>query len=158
MTGTNGEVLFSYDANRVNRFLWKVVRGIYMLDRGGVLPLQPPTGIELTNAQRTSGSVQAIPWFRYVRDTAPMGRYGKVFDYKWLGWKEGDLRGHAMAPNFWDGLLATLLFHDPTCECGKCAARQAGEPEADEATTETPGGDNLRDASDDANPPNGLNH
>jgi hypothetical protein len=151
VTGPDGQVLFSYDTNRVNRLLWKVVRGIYMLEQGGALPAQPPSGIELINPQNTPEHLQAIPWFRYVRDTAPMGRYGRVFDYKWLGWKDGDLRGHAVALNFWDGLLATVLFHDPACECGQCAAWQAGQPEADESTTGTIGGDILRDASDDAN-------
>jgi hypothetical protein len=53
-----------------------------------------------------------MEWFPAVRDTEPMGAYGAVFDYKWLGWKDGDLRAHAFAMLFWDGLLVGILFHN----------------------------------------------
>jgi len=43
-----------------------------------------------------------------------------VFDYNWLGWKDGAVRGHAIATMFWDELIAALLFHDPRCACGEC--------------------------------------
>lgn len=120
VTGPKGEVLFSYDANRVNRFIWKVVRGLYMLDVGGVLPQEPPAGIHLVNPRRTPEELEAIGWFPQVRNTEPLGRYGRVFDYKWIGWKDGEIRGHAIAMMFWDELIAALLFHDPRCRCGAC--------------------------------------
>jgi len=117
--GPNGEVLYSYDSKRTDPFLWKVVRGVFALEIGVLLPLAPPSGIHLINP-KTPGDLERVNWFPAVRDTQPLGRYGGVFDYKWLGWKDGNLRGHAFAMNFWDGLLAAMLFHDPRCECGQC--------------------------------------
>jgi len=120
--GPNGQVLFSYDSNRVDQFLWKVVRGIFTLELGtnAVLPTKPPAGITLMRPKQTPDELQNLAWFPRVRDTEPMGRYGRVFDYKWLSWKDGNLRGHAFAMLFWDRLLAALLFHDPSCRCGNC--------------------------------------
>src|SRR5207247_8297935 len=65
-----------------------------------------------------------ISWFPAVRDTGPLARHGAVFDYKWLGWKDEELRGHAVAMLFWDGLIAATLFHDPSCECHVCQERR----------------------------------
>src|SRR5437762_3447155 len=101
--------MFSYDTNRVNRFIWKVCRGLHALETlGGVLPQDPPAGIELVNPRTVREDLEKITWFPQVRDTAPMGLYGRVFDYKWLCWKDGNLRGHAVAINMWDGLVAAL--------------------------------------------------
>src|SRR5258705_3470274 len=42
VVGLNGELLYSYDTNRVEAFLWKVVRGLYALELCGTLPEMPP--------------------------------------------------------------------------------------------------------------------
>jgi hypothetical protein len=102
----------------VNRFLWKVVRGLYALDVGGVLPQEPPAGIRLVNPRRVPDELEQIPWFPSVRDTGPLGRYGMVFDYKWLGWKDGSLRGHAVAMLFWDRSLPRCFFIIRPAEAG----------------------------------------
>jgi len=120
VVGLNGELLYSYDTNRVDAFLWKVVRGLYALELCGTLPEMPPDGIELMIPRQTPEKLDNLVWFPMVRNTEPMGRYGRVFDYKWLSWKDGGLRGHAFAMLFWDRLLGAMLFHDPTCECGNC--------------------------------------
>jgi hypothetical protein len=145
IVGPRGEVMFTYDTNRVNRFLWKIARGLFALETGRVLPQDPPRGIELVNPKTMPDELAAIRWFPAVRNTGPLGRYGRVFDYKWIGWKDGNLRGHAMAMNFWDGLVAALLFHDPGCACGLCDEWH-GRP-----STGTNRGDNQPQASVDAN-------
>src|SRR5258705_233226 len=55
VVGPNGQLLFSYDPNRVDRFLWKVVRGIFALElgTGAVLPVEPPSGITLMHPRQT---------------------------------------------------------------------------------------------------------
>src|SRR5207253_334937 len=116
--GPNGEMLFEYDPNRVNRFLWKVARGLYTLDTSGLLPSTPPDGIELVSPRTEAEKLPG--WFPQARNTEPLGRYGRVFDYKWIGWVDAGIRGHALAMNFWDGLVATMVFHDVRCACGQC--------------------------------------
>jgi len=97
VVGPKGEVLFEYDPNRVNRFLWKIARGLYALELGRILPQEPPVGIELVLPKTAAEQLAEIQWFPTVRDTEPLAQYGRVFDYKWIGWKDGDLRGHALA-------------------------------------------------------------
>jgi hypothetical protein len=120
--GPNGEVLYAYDANRARRVIWKIARGLYRqhLDRN--LPEDRPLFVKLMDPARMEEAMRDLPWFHYVRDTAPLGRYGAVFDYKWICIVEPDKgrRGHVMAMLFWDRLIVALLFHDPGCACEKC--------------------------------------
>ncbi len=118
--GPKGELLYSFDKARVDRCLWKIVRGLYYLDLAAVLPEKTLGEIHLISPQNTADDLQKIGWFASVRDTEPMGRYGSVFDYKWLCWKDDEIRGHAFALMFWDGLIAATLFHDPACACARC--------------------------------------
>ena len=116
----NGELLYTWERARVHRFLWKIARGLYTLETDRLLPERPLGHIRILPPNQGPEDLADITWFPAVRDTEPMGTYGKVFDYKWLGWKEGELRAHAFAMLFWDGLLVVLLFHDPLCRCGQC--------------------------------------
>jgi len=123
-----------------------------MLELGTVLPKEPPSGIRLVAPRNAAEELREIKWFPAVRDTEPLARYGRVFDYKWLSWKDGELRGHAFALLFWDGLLATMLFHAPVCECGLCEDWKLGRPVKGDGAAGTNGGDNADDASADAKP------
>ena len=120
VTGSRGEVLFSYDHERTNRFIWKLVRGFYYLYLLRVLPESMMGQIVVVSATDPPHDLKRINWFSAVRDTESLAKYGRVFDYKWLCWKDGELRGHAFSMLFWDGLIAAALFHDPTCRCGTC--------------------------------------
>jgi hypothetical protein len=130
IVGPRGEVLYSFDSARVNRFLWKLVRGLYHLELGAVLPENLQAPIHLISPATPVADLENLGWFPAVRDTEPLARYGGVFDYKWLGWKDDELRGHAFAMLFWDGLIAATLFHDPRCRCGSCPASRASRADA----------------------------
>ena len=95
-----------------------------------MLPEQMRGDIHIVKPVNPPADLARIGWFPAVRDTKPLADYGGVFDYKSLGWKEGDLRGHAVAMLLWDGLIIAMLFHDPGCQCGQCPAA-ADEPTAD---------------------------
>lgn len=121
---SEGLITFQYDSARTNRVVWKLTRGLYFKDVGVVLPDTAKHVVVLTNrvtAERiimdTVGEV-----YPHVRDTESMGTYGAVFDYKWLGVRDDDGAGrmHAMAMLLWDGILAFVIFHDPTCRCVRC--------------------------------------
>lgn len=140
IVGPNDEVLYQYDTGRVRRFAWKVVRGLYYLDLDSVLPEEMRGEIHIVNPANLPEDLARIGWFAAVRDTEPLADYGRVFDYKWLGWKDGDLRGHAVAMLLWDGLIIATLFHDPTCQCGHCPATTDGpadEPACDQNARDT---------------------
>lgn len=123
--GPGGEVTFEFNKSRVDRTIWKIVRGIYYRDLGIVLPEGRPGLIRWINRQEASSKIPQIEWYPMVRDTASLGRYPDVFDYKWVCWKDGDLRGHAVGMLLWDGLIVLTIFHDPACGCPECLRRQA---------------------------------
>jgi hypothetical protein len=129
--GPHGERVYSFDRNRVDRFLWKIVRGIYYAESGLVLPERTLGAIYFVSPQQTGEQLAAIPWFPAVRDTESMGKYGAVFDFKWLGWNDAGIRGHAVAMMFWNGLIAAALFHDPTCACTTCQSRRVPQEQGD---------------------------
>ena len=139
--GPRGERTYSYDNGRTDRFLWKLIRGLYFLHLDCVLPENTIGEIHLVDPKQPPESIERLTWFPVVRDTEPLVVYGRVFDYKWIGWKDGSLRGHAVSMLFWDGLIAASLFHDPTCSCGTCAAHSS--PPAD-ARRVVPAGSQFR--------------
>jgi hypothetical protein len=70
--------------------------------------------------EKIKRAAENYPWWTLVRDTAPMGPHGGVFDYKWLGVTMDGKRAHAIAMLLWDRLALLALFHDPSCACGEC--------------------------------------
>ena len=123
--GPRGETMYSYDSARTDRFLWKLIRGLYFLHLECVLPEKAIGEIHLVGPKQPRDSIERLAWFPTVRDTEPLAVYGRVFDYKWIGWKDEGLRGHAVSILFWDGLIVASLFHDPTCSCGTCTAHSS---------------------------------
>jgi hypothetical protein len=119
---TDGSRLFHYDVRRVERITWKLVRGIYFREtEGRVLPdTTQQKRVFLLTPDHTKDIDARFPWWHLVRDTEPMGDYGKVFDYKWLGVVMEGGRMHALGILLWDRLLLLALFHDPSCVCWEC--------------------------------------
>lgn len=116
---------FNTTAGCANRLIWKLVRGLFFIHLQRLLPQNPPPSIELINGPNEVERLNTHGWFQTVRDTEPLGRYGKVFDYKWLCVAADGLRGHAFALLIWDHIVVLSMFHDPSCPCGKCREEQA---------------------------------
>ena len=118
--GPTGERTSTWDSARVERALWKIFRGIYALESSTFLPEQWIHPMWLVPPHTDPSTLEGLAWFPAVRDTQPLAKYGAVFDYKWIGWKTSEnVRFHAMAMLFWDGLIVATIFHDPTCPCGE---------------------------------------
>jgi hypothetical protein len=83
--GPRGERLFAWDGGRVERFLWKVTRGLYTLVDSRVLAEGTRKAIWLVPPGKNPTDLTALGWYPAVRDTPPLPRYGAVFDYKWIG-------------------------------------------------------------------------
>lgn len=99
---------------------WKIIRGLYALRSSTPVPLDQPHLIEIVPRSEAARRLADHAWFPLVRDTAPLGRYGAVFDYKWIGIPVLGIRAHAFAMLFWDSLIVMGLFHDPSCNCKDC--------------------------------------
>jgi hypothetical protein len=120
VTMADGSRVFNFDPDRVGRVEWKLVRGIYFGETGRFLPEDARKRIFMVMPQNDGDPAQKYPWWTIVRDTAPMGEHGAVFDYKWIGTTLDGIRGHALGILLWDRLLVLTLFHDPTCLCDQC--------------------------------------
>lgn len=116
----DGSVVFNYDVDRAGRITWKLVRGLYFSNTGRVLPETTPKRLIMLSPNENKDAADKYPWWPLVRDTAPMGVHGAVFDYKWLGTMFDKIRGHAIGVLLWDRLLIFALFHDPSCPCEQC--------------------------------------
>jgi hypothetical protein len=123
----DGAMLFSLDANRANRAIWKIVRGLYTLETDRFLPDLSFLNIEIVPRSEADRRLPGHPWFELVRNTEGLGRHQAVFDYKWLGRYVQDghvdvfeCRGNFMALLFWDALIVLCMFHDPACRCHRC--------------------------------------
>ncbi len=125
---TDGAIMFALDAVRACRVVWKLVRGLYTLETERVLPESQPHHIEIVTQSEAPKYLPSHAWFPIVRDTAPLGQYGAVFDYKWICVRltdDGRARGHAVAMLLWDALVMLAMFHDAACACDACSPASA---------------------------------
>jgi hypothetical protein len=89
------------------------------------LPEGVDHAIRITNGATAPDRLSLIPFFDAVREPESMGKYGAIFDYKWVGCiGENGGRMHALAMLVWDGVLAVAIFHDASCSCVRCASRE----------------------------------
>ncbi len=124
---SDGLIVFEYQSARAKRVIWKLTRGLYFREVGAVLPETADHSVLITNPTGAARDLLIVEdVYPHVRDTESMGSYPAVFDYKWLGVRGDDGAGrmHAMAMLLWDGILAVVMFHDPTCRCERCVERQ----------------------------------
>lgn len=110
-----GKVVKRFDANRVTRVVWKIVRGLFFKEHGRFLP----ENTLITYRKVISVGEKPPPEFAVVRDTPSRGQYPGVFDYKYI--VEPKLDNFTLwAMLFWGSLIKMIGFHDPECECDSC--------------------------------------
>ena len=63
IVGSQGEVLYSYDRERIYRFICKLVRGLYCLGTGAVLPQDVQVATWLVNPVNPPDDLERIGWF-----------------------------------------------------------------------------------------------
>lgn len=112
-----GKVIKRFDAKRVKRVVWKIVRGLFYKEHARFLPEEPPRLLKFVSVGE-----KPPPEFQAVRSTQSKGQYPNVFDYKYIVISELD-NFHLWAMLFWDRLIKLVAFHDPECECETCGKR-----------------------------------
>ena len=110
-----GLIVKQIDAGRVERVAWKLVRGLYNMETGLVLPETTGYLVEIAEPEREPESDFADLWFA-VRTQPSNGAYGGVFAYKYLrASAESDPAAvlHLWAMLLWDKVIVFLAHHDP---------------------------------------------
>lgn len=114
-----GRVVKRFDGERVERVLWKIVRGLFFHEHGRFLPLDWPRLVWIEGPGEKPKDVLQPTLAEEGR-----GRYRAVFDYKLRSFPECDDM-HVWAMLFWDKMIAGAAFHDPDCDCAKCGNARA---------------------------------
>jgi hypothetical protein len=114
VVGPRLETIVDHDWTRVDRFLWKVVRGLYFMTTDRLLPGDARHKVSVFTSMMTS-EAYADPAILCTLSTAPMGKHSQIFDYKWACLVQPDgSRAHNMLFLLWESILARVAFLDPT--------------------------------------------
>ena len=109
-----GQLVKRYDAARVNRVIWKIVRGLFFHREGKVIPDDTPRNINIVDPKVCPPST-----FDRLADRPTLGDYPGVLDYKYVQIPEvHDL--HYWALLLWDRIIVLTAFHDLGCQCAQC--------------------------------------
>jgi hypothetical protein len=121
LTLPGNKVVKRFEGDRIKRVAWKIVRGLYFDFHGVALPEIFVTSVTLTPPRvkppehflmfNSIPNVEAGPYpgafaYRFNKFSEPDGSNTPIFNY----W----------ALLFWDRVIVTVIFHDPTCPCEDC--------------------------------------
>ncbi len=105
-----------FEGARVHRVAWKIIRGLYFHHYAEFLPEDTPSGLQIVPPDQPPPKEFIIG----LPDHPVHGRYPGVFDYKFAKFPEVH-NFHYWAMLLWDRLILIMTFHDPACDCERCA-------------------------------------
>ena len=108
------QVIQRINGGRISRVAWKIVRGLYFHYHNEVLRAKAARWVTLTPPNRNPPEHFIV--FANQPEAQSRGQHTAVFDYKFGAYPEG----HYWALLFWDLIIITVIFHDPSCTCAKC--------------------------------------
>ncbi len=111
----HGKVVKRLQGDRIRRVILKMVRGLYLIEYGDVLPQQLTSGIEII----PPGQKPPDHFFLALQTVEEKGNYPGVFCYKARKFPEVH-NMHYWALLLWDRLIIIVMFHDPGCKCDEC--------------------------------------
>jgi hypothetical protein len=103
----DGKVIKRFDSNRIDRVIWKILRGLFFLHHGKTLPR------ELKLKWTLTGPDDGPPPEHFQNFTSNHSSYGKypgVFAYQFDTYPEITPKGHYWAFLFWDRIIITVAF------------------------------------------------
>jgi len=108
------KIIKRIDGKRIRRVIWKIARGLFFKERGRSIPENI-----LRLFKFISVDEKPPPEFFYISSTPSRGQYPGVFDYKYID-SPKYYNFHYWGMLFWDKLIVSVAFHDPSCSCDKC--------------------------------------
>lgn len=100
-----GKIAKRIRRSRVERIIWKIVRGLFFHRHGEVLPESTPHAARLLSPDEPVPDV-----YKYVVATEPLGPYATAFDYKNQLYQFATKAHDVWALLFWDGIIAFCAF------------------------------------------------
>ena len=115
-----GKIVKRTDRGRIERVVWKILRGLYFRQTKRVLDRS--TGFRF----RLYGPDHPPPdLYSPVLGTESLGDYPLVFDYKRAVFQQDNLELEVWAMLFWDKIIGFVSFHGVECGCAECATLTA---------------------------------
>jgi hypothetical protein len=112
----DGKVVKRANHSRVSRVHWKIVRGLYYIETGSVLPVDIDYLVEIREPEH-SGSSEMDTFWEAAKAAPSKGQYQAVFAYKYrsLEASRGTERAvvHVWGTLLWDRLMIFLAHLDP---------------------------------------------
>lgn len=125
---TNGGIdvpyaAMNYETEKVNRVIWKIVRGLYLIEFGKILRADKPFTVDPIHPEHTGFNPNSISQiWNLIRSQEEHGEYGKNFSYKYL-YIPLEQKVTAWGFLFWDRHPFMIIHHNPECDCEKCITR-----------------------------------
>jgi hypothetical protein len=117
----NSKVAKSFETERFNRIVWKILRGLFFLHNDVVLPLNWPIIRDIF----LEDPPEHFRLFSSLPEVPEYGDYPGVFSYRYTQLvKPNGL--HYWAMLFFDKVIITACFHDTQCDCEVCVRNEAG--------------------------------
>jgi hypothetical protein len=113
------QVIKRFDSKRIERVLWKIVRGLVFHHHNEVLP-ETWQRCWSFNTREDHEPPEHFKVFMQLPDNEPYGDYQSVFSYRFQHFVEAGVNFHYWALLIWDSILVTIQFHDPACGCEQC--------------------------------------
>lgn len=108
----NNRVVMRLEGERVKRVVWKIVRGLYYIETGAVLPENTTYTVEMREPENRDPSELDDLW-NAVKAQPDKGDYKGVFAYKHADLAAGDARIHGWGMLWWDRLMWFVGHHHP---------------------------------------------
>lgn len=108
-----GRVIKRFQHERVNRVVWKLVRGLYAYEMRSVLPDETPRTAEIIEPERARETAGTNAVWETVKAQEPRGSYGGVFEYKYFLDHADGKKLHLWGMLLWDKIMVFVAHHDP---------------------------------------------
>jgi len=108
----HGKIIKRLDGARIKRVVWKIVRGLYFLENGEVLPEATTFSVESIGPHEEEDSDLSELW-EHVKAQPSKAEYRGVFDYKYLDAQADSVRVHAWGMLLWDRIMVFVGHWHP---------------------------------------------
>lgn len=114
-----GLIAKRFDVQRIDRVIWKIVRGLFYHRYERVLSESTPHYCALYDDQQAR-PLEVNKFWNAMMVRECLGKYSGVFDYKMDQAADSPTAMHACCMLFWDSVPFYCIFHDPDCDCDLC--------------------------------------
>jgi hypothetical protein len=108
----HGLIVKRVEGDRIKRVAWKIVRGLYRIETGAVLPENTVFALELVEPENREPPVLG-ELSELVKAQPSRGAYPGIFDYKYLDARAGSHRLHGWGMLLWDRIMAFVGHFHP---------------------------------------------